>query len=438
MLDIKFIREHPEKIRENLKKRGMEFDLEYLIALDEKRRAKIKEVDDLRARQNILSEEIAKAKEDKRDEKIGESKEIKAKMGDSEFELKALEEEFIGLMCKLPNLLLESVPVGKDESDNKALRAWGAPPKFDFEPKDHVALGEELDLIDTQKAAAVAGTRFNYLKNEAALLEFALIQFGLSVLTSKDTLKKIAHDNQLEISTKPFVPIIPPVMIRPEVMTKMARLSEQDKEERYHLEKDDLYLVGSAEHTLGPLHMDETLPEEKFPIRYVGFSTSFRREAGSYGKDTRGILRVHQFDKLEMESFTLPEDSVREQDFIVAIQEYLLQQLEIPYRVVAICAGDMGAPDARQIDMECWMPGQNQYRETHTSDLMTDYQARRLNTKVRRKNGGTEFAHMNDATAFAVGRTLIAIMENYQEKDGSIRIPKVLQPFMGEMRIIKR
>ncbi|MEK7129446.1 MAG: aminoacyl--tRNA ligase-related protein, partial [Patescibacteria group bacterium] len=186
------------------------------------------------------------------------------------------------------------------------------------------------------------------------------------------------------------------------------------------------------EHTLGPLHMNETIEEGKLPLRYVGFSTSFRREAGSYGKDTKGIFRVHQFDKLEMESFTVPEDSIKEQDFFIAVQEYLMQSLEIPYQVVMICTGDMGAPDARQLDIESWIPSEGKYRETHTSDLMTDFQARRLNTKVRKKDGKTEFVHMNDATAFAVGRTLIAILENYQQKDGSIRVPKVLQSFIGK------
>ena len=211
----------------------------------------------------------------------------------------------------------------------------------------------------------------------------------------------------------------------------MARLTEDDKDERYYLEKDDLYLVGSAEHTLGPLHMKETLFEKDLPKRYIGFSTSFRREAGSYGKDTRGILRVHQFDKLEIESFTTGENALLEQEFIVAIQEYLMQSLKIPYQVVFIATGDMGKPDARQFDIESWMPGQNKYRETHTSDLMGDYQARRLNTRVRFKDGTKEFVHMNDATVFAIGRMLIAILENYQKKDGSVKIPAVLQKYVG-------
>ena len=254
---------------------------------------------------------------------------------------------------------------------------------------------------------------------------------------SEKELKKIADSVTKGYSVKPFIPIVPPVLVRPDVMTKMARLTEQDKDERYYLPKDDLYLVGSAEHTLGPMHMDETFNEDDLPVRYLGFSTSFRRESGSYGQDTRGVLRVHQFDKIEMESFTLPEESTKEQDFIVAIQEKLVQALKISYQVVMISTGDMGNPDARQIDIECWMPGQGKYRETHTSDLMTDYQTRRLNTKVRRKDGRIEFAHTNDATAFAIGRTLIAILENYQQEDGSVKVPEVLQKYIG-VEVIRR
>jgi len=249
---------------------------------------------------------------------------------------------------------------------------------------------------------------------------------------NEKVLKKIANSVERGYSPKPFIPVFPPVLIRPEVFTKMARLSHADKDERYYLEKDDLYLIGSAEHTLGAMHMDETLREECLPLRYIGFSTSFRREAGSYGKDTRGIIRVHQFDKLEMESFTLAENSLKEQNFIVAIQEYLMQQLGLSYQVIMICAGDMGGPDARQIDINAWMPGEGRYRETHTSDMMTDYQTRRLATKVRRKNGATDLAHTNDATAFAIGRMLVAIIENYQTKDGKITVPKVLQKYVGK------
>lgn len=435
MLDIKYIRENSDRVKQGLKSKGVDFDVKYLLELDEKRRGKIGEVDELRAKQNEFAEAIAKLSPEDRKQMIEQSKVAKVPLGELEFELKTLEEEFTALMYTLPNLPLASVPIGKNETENKVLRTWGTPTEFSFQPKDHVELAEKLGILDIERAGKIAGTRFAYLKGELALLEFALIQFTLRELTSPDVMRHIADSVKKDYYANPFIPVVPPVMIRPDMFRKMGRLTDADKDERYYLPQDDLYLIGSAEHTLGPLHMDETLNEESLPLRYLGFSTSFRREAGSYGRDTRGIFRVHQFDKLEMESFTRPEDSEKEQDFIVAVQEHLVQALKIPYRVVVMCTGDTGAPDARQIDIEMWMPGQNQYRETHTSDLMTDYQARRLNTKVRRKDGKTDFVHMNDATAFAIGRTLIAILENYQEEDGSIRVPDVLQPYLGFKKI---
>ena len=261
------------------------------------------------------------------------------------------------------------------------------------------------------------------------------MQYAFHVLADEKLLSKIAAKVKKSYSANPFVPVVPPVMIKPDVFEKMAR--RYPEEERYYIPSDDLFLIGSAEHTLGPLHMNETLKEGELPKRYVGFSTAFRREAGSYGKDTKGILRVHQFDKVEMESFTLPETSRTEQDFIVGIQEYLMQSLDIPYQIVMICSGDMGGPDDRQIDLESWLPSENNYRETHTSDSMTDYQSRRLNTKVARKDK-TDFVHMNDATVFAIGRTLIAILENYQKEDGTVGVPEVLVPYLGKKVIGKK
>ena len=242
---------------------------------------------------------------------------------------------------------------------------------------------------------------------------------------------------QKKLEIQPFIPVIPPVMVKSEIMKKMDRFDPI--EDRYYLKEDDLLLVGSAEHSLGPILMDKTVKEEELPIRYVGYSTAFRREAGSYGKDTKGILRVHQFDKLEMESFTTSENGQSEQDLIVALQEYIVGQLGIPYQVVSICSGDMGKPDYKQIDIECWVPSQNKYRETHTSDYMTDFQARRLNAKVIRKDGNTELMYMNDATATAIGRMLIAILENYQQADGSVVVPEILRKYMpGNQAIISK
>ena len=414
MVDIEYVRQHPEEMRQNLLDRGMDPSLlDKVLKLDSQRRLLLQQVEELRRRRNQSSPDQAE-----------EGRKIKKELKEIEPQLKETEERYRDAIYKLPNFTASDVPVGKDESENVVIRTWGEPKKFSFSPKDHVELGEILGVINTKKAAEVSGPRFGYLKGGAALLEFALIQYAMKILTSDSILKGY--------NPKPFIPVIPPQMIKPEVFVKMARLSPETEEERYYLPKDDVYLIGSAEHTLGALHMDETISEKDLPIRYVGFSTSFRREAGSYGQDTKGILRVHQFDKIEMESFTLPEDSLKEQEFFVALQEHFMQGLDLPYQVVQICTGDLGLPDYRQIDINCWLPGQGKYRETHTSDLMTDYQARRLNTKVKRKNGQTEYVHMNDATAFAIGRTVIAILENYQLEDGSVKIPAVLQPYVGK------
>lgn len=420
MLDIKFIRQNPEVVKKAIKDKQAKVDLDQLLALDERKRQVMTELETKRAEQNKKSGEKPSPEEIEALKKLkGEIKILEEELGQAEGELNQL-------LWAVPNIPSADTPVGSDASANKVIRRWGKLPSFDFKPKEHWQLGKGLDIIDTEKAAEVSGTRFSYLKGNLVLLEFALVQYALTTLTDEAILKKIIKQAGLKIPAKPFVPVVPPALIRPSVFQKMARL--EPKEERYYIVSDDIYLVGSAEHTLGPLHLDETIPENQLPIRYVGFSTAFRREAGSYGKDVRGILRVHQFDKVEMESFTVSENSVDEQNFFVAIQEYLMQALELPYQVVQISTGDMGGPDARQIDIETWLPGQNQYRETHTADLMTDYQARRLNTRVRR-NSKNEFVHMNDATVFAIGRTLIAIMENYQTERGTIKVPKVLQKY---------
>ena len=407
--------------------RHADINLDKILDLDGRRRVLILGVDQLRQQRN----EAAKNRD------IEKGKQIKEELDTKENELKGVESELNDLLLRVPNIPLDDVPVGKDDTENKVLRKWGEPKKLDFQPKDHVELGELLDIIDIERAGKVVGSRFAYLKNEAAILQFALINFAFETLRDEKILNDIAAKVDPTIKVSSFIPVVPPVMIRPDVYTRMGRLDPTVIEERYYLPKDDLYLVGSAEHTLGPLHMDETIEEKSLPIRYVGYSTAFRREAGAYGKDVRGILRVHQFDKVEMETFTLPEDSRKEQDFIVAIQEHLMQSLGVPYQVIIICTGDMTNPDARQIDIESWIPSQDRYRETHTSDLMTDYQSRRLNTKVKRSDGKTEFVHMNDATAFAIGRTLIAILENYQQKDGSVKIPKVLWKYMNGKKTIE-
>lgn len=426
MLSIQFIREHPEIVKQACKNKLVDISVDELLALDESRRHLQKEIDSLQHERKILSEFVTGAKPS--EETIQKGKALKEKLSQCEEKFHEVNEKYRKLLSSLPNLPSEDTPIGKDENDNQILRSWGEKRHFSFIPKAHWLLGEARDFFDNERATKVVGSRFTYLKGDLVMLQLALIQYTFDLLTNEKKVKNILKDAKIDISTKPFIPILPPVMMRPEVMNEMARL--EPKEERYHISSDDLYLIGSAEHTLGPLHKNEIFSEKDLPIRYLGYSTSFRREAGSYGKDVKGILRMHQFDKIEMESFTLPEDSLKEQEFFVAIQEYLMQSLEIPYQIVICCTGDMGGPDARHLDLESWMPGQDRFRETHSADLMTDYQSRRLNIKVNRMDGRKEFVHMNDATALAMGRTLIAIMENYQNEDSSIEVPKVLQKYM--------
>jgi seryl-tRNA synthetase len=437
MLDIQFIREHPDLVKEKAAAKKASVDIDALLLLDTKRRELLKEREELNSLKNDINELIQKAANDaERQEVIAKGKEIKAKLETVEPRFREAEKAFEEHLAAVPNLPSEDTPEGPDESGNQVLRSWGEKPAFSFTPREHSEIGALVGGIDNETAGTVSGARFTYLMGDVALLQFALLQFALGVLTNANTLEEIATRAGIDFDGKTFLPVIPPVFIRPEVLQKMDRL--EPKDDRYYIASDDQYLTGSAEHALGPLHMDALLEESDLPLRYAGYSTAFRREAGSYGKDTKGILRMHQFDKLEIESFSLPENGQAEQEFIVAIQEYLMQALELPYQVVLVCTGDMGKPDFRQIDIETWMPGQGRYRETHSADYVTDYQARRLKTRVRRADGRTELVHMNDATVFAIGRTLIAILENYQEEDGAVRVPKVLQAALGKERIALR
>ena len=396
MLDIKFIRENSKKVKEGCQKKQVKVDIDHLLELDEQRRKFIQEIETLKSEKNKLGkDEIEKAKKIKK-----EIKKIEPKLG-------KVEKEFKKLMKQVPNLPLTEVPEGKDENDNKVLRQEGQKPKFNFPAKDYLTIAEKLDIIDIARAAKVSGTRFSYLKGEAVLLEFALIQLAFEVLTKEG-----------------FRPIIPPVMLNHKAMEGMGYL-DRGADEVYHLEKDDLYLVGTSEQSIGVMHMNEIFKEKDLPRRYVGFSTCFRREAGAYGKDTKGILRVHQFDKIEMFSFCSPDKSKEEHQLLLSIQEKLMKLLDLPYQVVQICAGDLGDPAANKIDIETWLPGQNQYRETHSTSNCTDWQARRLNIRYRDKDG-LKFVHTLNGTALAIGRMLIAIIENYQQKDGTFKAPKAL------------
>lgn len=428
MLDIKFIKENKEVVEAAIanKKVLEKVNLDELLSLYEQK----KEI------QAALDENGKQRNDAARERNIEIGTRLKAEAADIEEKLREIDKQYMRLMLLLPNIPSADTPIGPDESGNKVVRSWGDIPTFSFKPKEHFELGEALGVIDTETAAIVSGSRFAYLKGDLALMQFALIQLAMETLSTKDILETIKQEAGLDLEVAPFIPVVPPVFIKPAVFNRMARLEPRD--ERYYIESDDLYLIGSAEHTLGPMHMDHVFKEEELPLRYVGYSTAFRREAGTYGKDMKGILRVHQFDKIEMETFSVPENSYKEQDLMVAIQEYLMRKLKIPYQVVLICTGDMGLPDHRQFDIECFMPGQDKYRETHTSDLIAGFQPRRLNTRVKRADGKIEHVHMNDATTLAIGRTLIAIMENYQQEDGSILIPDVLQKYMGGRTVISK
>lgn len=425
MLDITFIRENPDIVRAAIKNKNRDIDLDRVLALADERKAAAQAVTEINRKRGVA--------QTARDIEAGKT--LKEELKTAEEHHQVLEKELLALLIKIPNIPSADTPIGPDESGNVVVRQWGEKPSFSFEPKAHWDLGKDLGVIDNEKAAEVSGARFTYLKGDLALLQFALIDLAFKTLTSRETVHKIIEEAGLTLSDKPFVPVVVPVMVKKSVQIRMARYMAD--EDHYLFPNDNTMLVGSAEHTLGALHMDEIVPEDQLPIRYIGYSTAFRREAGAAGKDTRGILRQHQFDKAEMETFCRPEDGYAEQDLLVAIQEYLLRQLKLPHQVVLVCSGDMGFPDQRQLDIETWMPGQAAYRETNSADYVGGFQARRLQTRIRRSDGTLEAVHMNDATVFAIGRTLIAIMENYQNADGTVTIPEVLRAYVGKERVEK-
>jgi len=419
MLDIKYIRENPELIKEGCRKKQIKVDIDQLLEIDKKRKELMLALEDARAQKNKANEEIKQLHEkEKKEVVILKMRELDKNNDRIEAEFKELDAEFQGLMGLIPNPPCPDVHEGKDDSENKVIRKWGNLPKFNFEPKAHFELGESLDIIDTKRASKVSGSRFGYLKNEMAILELAMINFAV------DTLSK-----------QGFVPVIPPVMINLDSMKSMGYLEHGGEENMYILEKDNLVLVGTSEQSIGPMHKDEIFEENDLPKRYIGISTCFRREAGSYGKDTKGILRVHQFNKVEMFSFTKPQDSDKEHEYLLALEEKLMQALKLPYQVVKMCTGDLGMPAARKYDIEVWLPSEKRYRETHSASTCTDFQARRLNIRFKRKDGKLEFVHMLNGTAFSE-RPILAILENYQQKDGSVKIPDVLQKYTG-FKVIK-
>jgi seryl-tRNA synthetase len=429
MLDIKLIRENPEVVKAAAKNKRVNVDVDAIVALDLEKRRLQQESEGLKAEQNKASAEIAKLSAEERPSKLEAVKKLKESFKEIEEKLNAIDAELQPMLLKLPNIPTDDTPVGPDESGNVVLRQVGTIPTFTYTVRDHVELGKINDLIDNDLGARVAGARFTYLKGDLVLLQMAMVNYAFALLSDRGALERIIAEADLQdVVATPFVPIVPPLMIKPDVYQRMARL--EPREERYYIPSDDLYLIGSAEHTLGPIHIDETIDEARLPLRYMASTAAFRREAGSYGKDTRGIIRLHQFDKIEMESFSAPEQSRSEHELFVAIQEHICKSFGIPYQVVQSCTGDLGDPNARKIDIECWMPGQGTYRETHSADYMTDYQTRRLATRVKRREGGNDFAHTNDATCIAIGRMLVAVMENHQREDGTIAVPEVLVPYM--------
>ena len=427
MLDIQLLRDNPELVKQKSQQKGYEIDTEQLLGFDTKRRELLKQVEELRRQRNELSD--SSKGERPSDEQMAKGKEIKEQLGHFEHQLNAIEQEFETLLKQVPNLALDHVPVGTSEEENVVTKTVGEPPQFDFEPKPHWDLLNTRGMMDKERAAKISGSRFVYLKGDIVRLQFALIQFVMDTLGNQEIIQKLIDENGLHVSAKPFVPILPPAVLRTEPYVASARLNAE--EVTYKLDADDLWLNASAEHTLCTMYWNETLPESELPVRYLGYSPSFRREAGTYGKDTEGIIRLHQFDKLELEVFSSAQTGMDEHKLLIALQEYLVQQLGIQYQYVQKCTADIGKPNASGVDINCWFPGQKRFIETHTADYMTDYQARDLNTKVKKTEGVSELVHTNDATAFALGRILAAIVENYQTADGSINVPTILQNYMG-------
>ena len=428
MIDIQFVRDNPELVKEKSKQKGYDINIDELLALDSDRKELLGRVESLRQRRNEIS---AKMKGGKPDESlINEGKELKVQLATQEDYLRSTEEKWITLQKKIPNMPLGEVPVGSTEEENVVDKTWGEKPNFGFEVKNHWQIAQAKDWIDKERASKVSGSRFAYLKGNLVRLQFAIVNYVFDVLSDEKIVSELVAENKLDISQKSFTPILPPVMIKGPIYDQMDRL--EPREDRYGIKsEDDLWLIGSAEHTLGSMYAGESISPSELPIRLVGYSTSFRQEAGTYGKDMEGIIRMHQFDKLEMEVFSDGKNGLHEHLLLVAMQEYMVQSLGLPYQRLMKCTADIGKPDARAIDIEVWFPSQQKYRETHTADYMTDYQSRRLGTK-----SAGELVHTNDATAFALGRIMASIIENYQTKDGDVIIPKVLQPYLNGREIL--
>ena len=412
MIDLKLLRERPDYVRAAYERRGGVEGLERVIELDALHRELIGEVERLRAEHNKANKAIGSTPPEQRSEAIAYAKAVGERAEALTPELERVSAELDELAAYLPNLPHESVPDGLTEDDNVVERTHGEPPDFDFEPKDHVALGEGLGIFDSERAAKTSGSRFVYLTGAGVILELALVRFALDYL--------MEHR---------FTPVVPPVLVRRRAMYGTGFLPAEEHE-FYVSERDELFLTGTSEVALASMRADEILSEDDLPVRYAGFSPCFRREAGSYGKETKGLIRVHQFDKVEQFSFCHPEDSWDEFQAIRANQERILQSLEIPYRVLVMCAGDLGSAAAKKVDNEAWLPGARRYLELTSASNTTDYQTRRLQVRYRAERG-TRLVHTLNGTACAVGRTIVALLENHQQADGTVRIPEALQPYTG-------
>ena len=434
MLDINFIRANRQKVEDAIHNKVYDIDLDEILRLDDERKELSREIDALRQERNQISAQMKGGKPDPK--LIEQGKELKAKLAEVEPKLAEIEQDFIVKLKQVPNVYEDDVPIGLTEDDNQVAEVCGEPTKFKFAPKNHYEIGQARGWIDKERASKVAGARFAYIKGDMVKLQMAIVNFVMNSLSNQEVISEIIDKAGLkgQVVDKPFTIVLPPLMLRTEMYDAMDRL--EPREDRYKIEGEELWLQGSAEHVLGSMHAGEIFEEKELPVRYLGYATSFRQEAGTYGKDMEGIIRMHQFDKLEMESFSTKETSRKEHELFVAIQRWLVEQLELPYRVIRKCTFDIGKPDARGVDIEVWLPGQDKYRETHTADYMTDYQSRRLQTRVRRDSGDLELVHTNDATAFALGRIMIAIIENYQNEDMTVRVPKVLQKYLDGKEII--
>ena len=420
MLDIKAVRDDPDRFRAALARRELAGAVDDLLAADGRRRALTVQVDELRAEQNKASKAIGRADGDEKQRLIDDVARVSAELKTIEPELAEIEQTLATLLAATPNLPHESSPEGFTDDDAVEVRRHLEPTEFDFEPKDHAELGALLGMLDTERGARTSGSRFVYLLGDLVFVQFALMRHAMDILAGKG-----------------FVPAIPPVMVREEAMYGTGFLPA-DEAQLYTTTEDELYLAGTAEVPLAAFRMGEIVDEADLPLRYAGYSTCFRREAGTYGKDMGGMFRVHQFDKVEMFVFTTPEASWDEHEYLVSVEEEIVGNLEVPYRVVNIAAGDLGGSAAKKYDIEVWLPGQQRYRELTSCSNTTDYQARRLQTRVRRGDGSVEVLHTLNGTATAIGRTLIALLENHQQADGSVVMPEKLHPYLPERAQVLR